>query len=381
MHVLHLIDGLGIGGTERSLVGNLSRLRDLGCQNIVGYLSGAGTLVPDVEKNGATVIRLGGRGGRAGQFVRLLRVLRRERPDLLHTNLFWADQLGRVAGRLLGIPVVSTFVNTSYEPERLLDNPHLSPFKLGVVRRVDGLTARIGTHFIAVSATVAESNARWLHIERDRISVVHRGREVGAFAEPAQQARGAAAAEFGLTPDARVLLNVGRLSDQKGQRFLVEAMPTVLQRVPEAVLLIAGEGRRREQLESRIAELTLGGSVRLLGNRRDVARLLAAADLFVFPSLFEGAAGAVIEAMLAGKAVLASDLPALRECLGDIHGSFFVPVGDVQGWAEGIIALLLDFAVLIQTGEMNRQLAQRMYNLDVSVKRQCEVYESVVRHV
>jgi glycosyltransferase involved in cell wall biosynthesis len=377
MKVLHLIDSLEVGGTEESLVASLQPLRELGCENVVAYLSGPGTSVARARAD-AEVISLGVGGGCIGPARLLANELRRLRPDILHTNLFKADQIGRVVGRALSVPVVSSWVNTSYEPARLLDNPRLTPLKLAAVRRIDSASAHLVSHFIANSETVAESNARCLRVPLSRVSVVHRGRDVRRYSIDRRAARMRVGEELALAEDTFIMLNVGRLIDQKGQRYLVRAAGGVLADYQHAVLLIAGEGRLRPNLEREIDILGLGRRVFLLGTRNDIPELLAASDLFVLPSLFEGAAGAAIEAMFSGKAVIASDIPTLRECLGEAHPEVFVQPQDVEAWARAMEWAMKQPQQLAEMGLANRELALRKYSLEESARKQFEVYVRVV---
>ena len=142
---------------------------------------------------------------------------------------------------------------------------------------------------------------------------------------------------------------VGRLSEQKGHRFLLEAMREVLAVHPEARLLMAGDGHLRRQLEEQAAPL--GDRVAFLGLREDVPALLASADLFVFPSLWEGQGNALLEAMTVGPATVATDIPSTRETVADgkeallvapanpgaLAGAMLRALGD-PGLAEGLVA-------------------------------------------
>jgi glycosyltransferase involved in cell wall biosynthesis len=141
---------------------------------------------------------------------------------------------------------------------------------------------------------------------------------------------------MGLDPQAPVFLAVGRHEYQKGHATLLEAWPAVLSATPDAVLLLAGRpGHESSRLSDTADRLAITESVRFLGFRRDVADLLSAADVFVFPSHYEGLGGALLEAMAAHVPIVVSDLAVTREVLG--NNAWFFPAGDAAALAQAMI--------------------------------------------
>lgn len=376
MRVLHVIDSLQTGGAEISLVSLAPHLLALGCDYEVASLAG-GSLTKDLRKQGIVAHEVGG-AGRLQQLRRLVALVRRAKPDILYTTLFWASQLGRVAGLVTRTPVVGSFVNDTYSPMRLVDNPRLSRAKMTVVQLVDLATSRLPVHYLAVSETVKEANSRYLRIPQEKISVVRRGRDVALYS-PSSSGKAYLESVLGEIPTGPVLLNVGRLVDQKGQRYLVEAMRHVVERHLGAVLLIAGEGLHRAALEGLIAELGLRGSVVLLGNRPDVPNLLHSADVAVFPSLYEGAAGVIVEAMMAGKPIVATDLPTIRECLGGAENGLLVPPGDPEALAAALHRVLADSHLRASMGEAASAEARARYDLGDKAEATLRVFSRVLQ--
>ena len=167
--------------------------------------------------------------------LRLRRLIRKLRPDLVHTTLTEAYIIGGVAGRLVGVPVMSTLVNAFYGPEWLIDNPRFTRVKMGVMKALASSVYR-GCHraHVAISKFVADSYVRGARLGPERIRIIYRSlpedwAPSGELLPPAPK-----------VPDAYpLLLNVGRLMPQKGHRYLIEAMPLVIERFPRAQLLIA----------------------------------------------------------------------------------------------------------------------------------------------
>ncbi len=362
---LFVINSFGAGGAERSLLEFLPKLAATGVRPVIACLSRSDVGFEDeVRAQGWDVRVLAGIGRLAK--IRSLRALIRElRPALVYTALFDADIAGRIAAARTGVPVVSNLANTAYDPARLAD-PNVDARKLALVRMVDGFTARhLTDHFHAISDAVKESTVETMGVEPERISVVRRGRDPARLGEPSPERTAAARALLGLPADALVVATVGRQEYQKGHRHLIDAFATVVERRPEAVLVIAGrEGHASAALGDQIARLGLDDRVRLLGHRSDVAEVLSAADLFAFPSVYEGLGGALIEALALGLPIVASDLPALREVVRPGENADLVSPTDSAGLAAAVVALLDDPARRQAYGARSRQLFEDGFDAD-----------------
>jgi glycosyltransferase involved in cell wall biosynthesis len=183
---------------------------------------------------------------------------------------------------------------------------------------------------------------------------------------------------LGLADEAEVLVTVGRQEYQKGHRHLIDAFPGVIAVRPQARLLIAGrEGHASRDLSAQIAALGLQQEVRLLGHREDVTDIMAAADLFVFPSVYEGLGGALIEAIGLGLPVVASDIPALREVVRQGENADLVPPGDSAALTRAIVGLLSDPDRLRTYSERSRQLFAKEFMAQTSNQRLLDLFSKV----
>lgn len=363
VRVTHLIDGLGPGGAEHSLADLLPVLRAAGI---------AGEVVCLAHRTDGPLARVTDGGTRvtvltatsfAGRLRELRRHLRVSRPDVLHTSLFAADVLGRCAAAGTGVPVLTSLVNVSYGPERLTD-PNVGRLRLDVVRRVDGLTARhLTSHLHALTEAVRRAAVRDLGVHPAAVTVVPRGRDPSRLGAPSRRRREEARRRLGLDPAAAVVVNVARQDHQKGQRHLLDAA-ALLPRRDLVTLVVGREGHATADLRRRHEALGLGDRVRFLGNRGDVPDLLAAADVFVFPSRYEGLGGAVLEAMALGLPVVASDLPAIREVVRDGTTATLVPPASGTALAAAIAGYLDRPAVAAAHGAAGRQRFLEHFTLD-----------------
>ena len=379
MRVVYVINGLGTGGAERSLAEMLPALRAAGVEVTVVCLFRREEGVQDqVVRAGFDVRFLRGTGW-VTRLRALRSILRTEQPDIVHTTIFEADILGRVAAVGLSTAVVSSLVNTSYDARRRSD-PGVSGLKLAAARTLDGWTARrLADHHHAITHAVREASVRALRLDPERITVVERGRDPRRLGAPSAARRTRVRQELGLTDEVPVILNVGRQEFQKGQVHLLEAMQVLAARRPDAVLVQAGRrGHASAQISALAMSAPLAGRVRLLGHREDVPDLLAAADVFAFPSLYEGLGGAVVEAMALGLPIVATSIPALREVTEEGANALLVPPANPDHLAAALETVLDDAALRARFGARSQDIFYERFTLERSTARLVELYQRLL---
>ncbi len=376
--ILFVIGTLDVGGTERQLVELLTRIDRRRFQPVVCCLSRGGALEGPLRAAGIPIHVTGFRGilprggGRtlltlpslAAELGRFLRVFRRERPDIVHGFLFWAYVLGAYAARLSRVPVV------------LASRRSLSHFKAG--RRRLMLMERLANSFtdlvIANSEAVRRDAVRSEGLAPDKVIVIHNGVDVTGEAPTSPGVR----AGLGLREDVPVVLAVANLIPYKGHRYLIEAWEKVRASAPGAVCLFAGEGPARPDLERRAAALQLDGSLRFLGTRHDVAELIGSADLLVHPSLEEGFCNAILEAMAAGKPVVATRVGGNPEAVADGVTGILVPPADSRALEEAVLSLLGDPQRRARLGEAGRRRAVECFSIESMVRRYEDLYDETL---
>ncbi len=378
--ILYVIDTLEVGGAERSLLLTTQQLDKNRFESTVCRMYEGGALDDDFQAAGVRVrnLDLPEKYHFVRAFRKLRQVVKEERPSLIHTTLFRADQVGRAVAKWCGVPVVSSFVNISYDSARTVDNPHVNPRKLGVLKRIDQWTARWVTRFHSVSKAVSQSNCDQLKVDSRRVTVVPRGRETNLQKAPCDNRAQRLRRELDLENAYPVILNVGRLVDQKGQRYLIEAMGKVLSRFSNARLLIAGDGNLRNEL-SRVAETCrVSSAVQFLGHRSDVADLLHVADYFVFPSIYEGLPGALVEAMIGGCPVVASDIDVIREVVDEGETGLLFPAKNATALADAIIRLAGDRSLADRLARNGQAAARQRFDIRTVAQQMESLYIDVL---
>lgn len=377
MHIVHLINGLGPGGAERSLVELLPHYTRAGIESTVVHMRDRDVgFAAEARGLDCELHRLPGDSLRAW-IPNFRRYVKRTRPDLVHTSLLDSHLIGRFGAAATEVPVLSSLLNTAYDPSRAKD-PNINQLGFRVWRTIDGWTARhLVAHFHAITNAVKESYHETLRIPREKITVVGRGRSRARLGEATPERRRRIRDLLGIGHDRVVLLNVGRQDYQKGQRFLIEAMPEIVAERPDVLLLIAGRpGPETNRLHDTVVKHKLQNHVRFLGHRDDVMDIVAGADLFVFPSLFEGLGGAAIEAMGLGLPIVASDLPVLREVMGEA-GVFAAPQ-DPEALGKQVRTLLRSPDDMKTLGQAARARFAERYELAKTAEEMVALYHDVV---
>lgn len=365
MKVLHVIDALGVGGgAEHSLATLLPMLRDRGVDStIVCLIPRNGGLQEQLRSQGFDVEVLSAKSW-LGRIRALRAKIHAESPDIVHATLLNSCLVTRFACVGLGVRQINSLVNTSYDPVRLseLNIPH---WKLSTVRAVDGFTARhLGDRFHVITDAVLQEATGVLGIDPARITVIPRGRATDALGERTETRQRATRELLEIDDTVPVLLNIGRQDGQKAQADLIRAFALTLEAHPEAVLLIAGrEGDASHEVARALAETGISESVHLLGHRGDVPDLLSMADVFVFPSRYEGLGCSLIEAMALGAPIIGSDAAAISEVLGDGRYGLVTPRGDIDALSKAITNLLSDPQRRVELSERGRKQFLEQYEL------------------
>lgn len=362
LEVLHVVESLGHGGAEQNLVSLLRRLPRDRFRSHVAWLYQDTQLLETLRPHVASLVPLSVENG-LGHWRGVLRLadwMRHHQPDVVHAQLIRAQLVARAAAALGNRPPLVTTWQNAYYDERALNDFAGSRLRRAVIRVLDAFSSRRDSHFLGVSSHVARHCATALHLPRNRVSVLYNGVEPERYHRLADADLERVRAELGLRAGQRVLLSVGRLVPQKGQADLIAAIPRVIASVPDVVLLIAGGGPLEAALRSQVEELSLGEHVRILGRRHDIPSLYQIANVFVFPSRYEGMSVALVEALASGLPAVISDIPQNREVADGFASVRFVELERVDSLAQSITEMLtLDGALAPLAAEASASVRAR----------------------
>lgn len=295
----------------------------------------------------------------------LYRYLRKEEVRAIETLTHYSNVLGIPIAWLARVPV------------RIASQRNVLAGFPRWFLRLDTFVVNSGmaTMMVAVSDDTRRFCIATEGMRPDRVITIPNGVDASIFS-PMQRASDTTALrdELGVPENALIIICVARLHPQKGHSYLLEALETLRDARSDFVCLLVGDGPERGSIESHVSARGLQHCVRLLGNRPDVARLLAVSDIFVLPSLHEGLSNALLEAMAVGLPVVASDVSGMDEILVNGETGFLVPAADSNALASALTWLLDDEGLRTRMGRAARQHVLTRYSQDVMLKR----YEQVL---
>jgi glycosyltransferase involved in cell wall biosynthesis len=379
LKILFIVDTLETGGAEKSLVD--IAINSTLFESYFVYLYKGDDLESILNGNGIKVVALDifCKYGFHKAFKRLIPLIELIQPDVIHSTLYRSDMVARRLKSKFNIPLINSFVNNAYTADKYKKLSFINKLKLYAVQKYDSFTASKVDLFISNSETTKLSKSRCLTIDTNLIKVIYRGRNPEKFNSDNFPNPNVLKAKFNyLNRD--IFLNVSRLLESKGQLDLIIAFSEVVRKNNKALLLIAGEGPYRKQLEESIRSLELSEHVILLGNRKDIPELLQLADFFVFPSHNEGLPGAIIEAMFSGKIILCSDIPENRECVDDKSAIFF-PKGNSKVLATIILDVLSSNNFYFHLGVEAKKAANEKFELTKVINQYAETYQGVIKKI
>lgn len=302
----------------------------------------------------------------------LWRLLRKERPAIVHTHTSKAGALGRIAAWLARVPAVI------HTPHGHIFYGYYGPVMSGLVRLVERLLAGVTDRIVTLTERGSEEHVRLGIAGAEKFTTIPSGITLSAFrsvrADPAAKRK-----ELGLPADGPVVGTVGRLVPIKGHAWLVRAVPRVVAEFPAACFAFVGDGPLRDELRQLGDALGVTSRLVFLGTRQDVPDCLAAFDLFVFPSLNEGMGRALIEAMAAGLPVIATCVGGIPDIVTDGTNGLLVPPRDEKALAAAILTLLRDHRRMAATGDAAKKSVGERFDAGSMVREIECLYDAVWR--
>jgi len=365
--VLFLITGLAYGGAETQLVNLAISLKKRGWKVRVVAMLPPQAFTEELKEAGIPLSTLNMRRGVADPraVFRLVKMLREWRPQILTSFMFHANLLGRIAGRLAGIPiVVSSIRNENFGGSRR--------------DRVLRMTDWMGEISTTNSNLAADKLVKRGVVPRERIRVIPNGLVLDKFTVKNSN-RMEFRQQLGITERDFLWLAVGRLEEQKDYSNLLQAFKIIIQDGHEAQLRVAGQGPLLENLQRQSMGLDIYDRVVFLGLRRDIPSLLDAADGYVLSSAWEGLPNAVMEAMAAAKPVVATNVGGVPELVKEDETGFIVPPRNPEALAQAMEKMMaLPQEKRLEMGKAGRTYIEANYSLEHVVDQWVALYKELL---
>jgi glycosyltransferase involved in cell wall biosynthesis len=378
--VLHLIPTLSGGGAERQLVNLVNSTSKEIVNHVVCVIGEADFFAPDIRNAGCKIIELKifSKHPFFQAAAKFRKVWREEKPDIIHSWLYDANVSARFANFLNGkTPIVTSLQLADFDPEAARIGNY-DRHKVRALRAIDKFTAFVAKpYFVPCSEFVKNSYQRHYGIDENRTRVIYNSVDPKLLAVSEDDLK-KTRDEFALPADAFVYLNVGRLDPQKNHKVLFEAFRQVAAEVPNAWLLLAGVGGLENELKKLAEDLGIDEKVRFLGRRNDIGALLELADVFVFPSFFEGLPVALVEAMFKSLPCIASKIEVFEEVITDGETGLLIDPASPRELKEAMIKLHHNADLRKQLGENAFLRVEKNFHADTTARQWEDFYRTVV---
>jgi len=380
IRVLHLITRLEHGGAPISMLNTLARMdRSRYDSHIVTGRTEdpEKEMIPYARSCGLRVIVVPGlvRDVRPWRdllaLIGLIRIIRQGRYDIVHTHTSKAGFVGRLAAWLCGVKKIV------YSPHGTILEGYFGAATTRAFVALDRVAAHVTDRIIGLTRLEIEQYLAAGIGRPEQYTFIYNGIDLEAFA--ARRAnRAEKRAELRIPEDAFVALTVGRLVPIKGHRYLIDAVVEAADRIPGLIVLVAGDGPLRAELEQHAAAADVSDRVRFLGTREDVPELLSCSDLFVLPSLNEGLGLVLVEAMTMEVPCVATDVGGVAEVVEGGTG-MLVPPRDPHALADAIVRLADDPKRARRMGARGKARAEEAFSIQRTVEETEALYEELMR--
>lgn len=358
--ILHLSSTSGPGGAEM-IVSRIAASLDRDRFRSVVALYSPGWLKDRCDADGLKTQVIPINGMFDWKWVReCCSLVRRENTALIHAHEFTGNTYGTLVAKLCGVPLVGTIHGKSY---------FLEQAKRRMAYR---MVSRLA-HMVVVSKDLRTFVATSLNISETALELIYNG--VNLPSPPPQEEKDRVRTELGIRPNDFVLGIVGSLYPVKGHLHLFEALRTIIKDCPNTKLLVIGRGDLEVTLKEEVHRLGIDREVLFLGLRSDVPLLLSLLDVFVLPSLSEGLSMAILEAMAAGKAVVASKVGGNSELVAEGQTGYLVPPQDSVSLADRVLKLLKAPDMVRQFGAAARARASQHFSHERMIEQYQDLYE------
>jgi glycosyltransferase involved in cell wall biosynthesis len=371
IHLLHLVEGLGMGGAEVLLI---QYIKSLGMRDYKHFVYGFGRGGPMKEKIEALGVNvyMGKRRAHIKQPIRfithllsllrdLMTFIKSNRIQLIQSHLSHANKLAVLVGKLAGVPAFPTIHNTM----EFVDRRSRWDFRVYINKAVDWFIFPMADQILAVSQEIKEIVHQKFRVKNSKIMVLKNGIVFDdSLSIPVNLEK-----EFSISNNTLKILAVGRLSYQKAMEVIVKAAAELVKHgLRNLLVMIVGEGEERIRLKNLIRDLDVENNVKLLGIRHDVIELMRASDMFLMPSRYEGLSIAMIEAMACGLPIIASDAPGLKTYITHGENGLLFPIEDHKAMAKCILQLSEDGNIRETLSLGARESFEKEYNMRKNIK-------------
>jgi glycosyltransferase involved in cell wall biosynthesis len=361
MKVLHIINSLDCGGLEKFAIDLSLELNKRGHQAEILCLQQGGDLKAVAEQNHLRVTALDKKQGTDFNLIgKMAGFVKKNRFDIVHTHNMGPLIYGTIACRLASN---THLINTRHGRETKTANP---------------IIWALNQKIVAISSDAAEQMLKCNKINKDKVSIIPNGTDLKTFdIKVSDEEKLSIKKSLGLNHDTLILGNIGRLAKEKDQGSLIKAVKKMVSKKNKIELIMVGDGPLKKELMELAKELNVLESVKFLGYRNDIAKLLSIIDVFVLSSFTEGISLTLLEAMAAGKPIVATKVGGNPEVVDDGVTGILVPCGFPERIESAVMRFYANRSLIAQFGEAGRKRAYEFFSLENMTNQYEKLYNEI----
>ena len=304
-------------------------------------------------------------------FFQIYRLIKEKRFDIVHSHTSVGGLIGRIAGKLAGVPVVIWSIHgfASHEGQ--------NRFKKYFFLLIEKLLDKFTDHYVAVSEALKKEGIQNRILTSNKITVIHNGIELRNYNKNFNVIQ--KKKELGIEMSRTIIGTVTRFEPQKAIHDFLVSVSYVKKTYPDIKVVIAGDGPLRREIEKLINDLKLNDNITLLGWRNDVPEILAVLDIFCQSSLWEGCPMVLLEAMAVGKPIIATNVGGVKEIVEDDNTGILVPPADPKAMGDAIVKLMNNKEKTMKMGMNGRRRAESFFNVDLMLIKYERLYQELLK--
>ncbi|EKE16390.1 MAG: hypothetical protein ACD_11C00018G0026 [uncultured bacterium] len=362
--VLHLIQAVDNGGCENMMLRTLPLLSDF--EHIIITLHHPGELSEQFKQKNIPIINIGQKNVfDFFSYARLLKEVKRNKPDIIITYLFHADMIGRLFLGIITKNKIIPFLRTTYNHKKYL-----------VARLFEKITKNLVQRYIANSESVKNFYVNNIGVKKENISIINNGIDVKFYEKIRKDEN--LQKELGIRKGEQIIVCVANLHINKGHQYLLKAFEINYKNNPNIKLLLVGDGKEKINLKKQIDNYSSKNNVLFLGKRNDVPKILKISDIFVLPTLFEGMSNAIMEAMASGLPIATTDIPENREILNEKNSCLF-KTSNANDTADKIAFLLSNPELRSILKESSLRTIRNNFDINIIKKKFSNLLDRLIK--
>lgn len=366
---MHFITSLTTGGAEMMLYKTVSNINYKKYKPVVCTLI-SGPIEEKVRKKGITVYNLNLKRKLFLLFsiYRLVKIINKEKPSIIHTYMFHADIIGRIIARICRIPIVISSIRNENIGGRLRE-------------KLLGVTDFLVDSVTAVCKSAGDKQVQEGTTKPEKLTIIYNGIEIDNFKQLNESTKLKIKRTLNIPLDHYVFITIGRLHRQKNHKLLLKAFAKILEINKKCSLIVVGDGPLKLDLINLATELKINNNVVFTGPRDDIPNLLAISDVFVLASSWEGLPNVILEAMAAEKPIIATSVGGVPEVVENNKNGFLIKPDDKNELTNTLIKMLeLSNNERNEMGKIGRCIVEKKFTIKRTIETTEQLYSELLRN-